>query len=48
MTVDLQPGIDRPCPRCRAQPGDPCRDLRHDTTRRTTHQERKDLARCPG
>jgi hypothetical protein len=33
-------GIDRPCPRCDAQPGEPCRD-KTGRTRSTTHQERK-------
>ena len=34
-------GIDRVCPRCEAQPGEPCWDLRHQRARTTTHHERK-------
>lgn len=45
MTLELQAGIEHPCPTCHAQPGEACRDRRHGRTRRTTHQERKDLAR---
>lgn len=33
-------GMSRPCPRCDAQPDEPCRD-RTGRTRATTHQERK-------
>lgn len=45
MPLDLQAGIEHPCPRCHAQPGEPCWDQRHGRARRTTHQERKDLTR---
>jgi hypothetical protein len=33
-------GIQRGCPRCGAEPDEPCR-FRDGTARRTTHQERK-------
>lgn len=45
--MDLTAGIEHPCPRCEAQPGEPCRDHRHGRTRDTTHQQRKDLSTCP-
>jgi len=43
MTVlkDEVAGLNQPCPRCEAPPGESCFDPRTGRTRRTTHQERK-------
>lgn len=43
MTVlkDEVAGLNQPCPRCDAQPGEKCSDPKTGRTRTTTHQERK-------
>lgn len=40
--TDALAGMDRPCPRCDAQPGEACWDNKRNCERITTHTERKE------